>query len=57
MVNLMITREKLLNEYLDYRYNYLSIEVFSEHRGLTVSEGKMLIDLAKSCFENNHPEA
>jgi hypothetical protein len=57
MVNLMITREKLLNEYLDYRYNYLSVEVFAEHRGLTVTEGQMLIDLAKSCFENNHPEA
>lgn len=53
----MITREKLLNEYLDYRYNYLSVEVFAEHRGLTVTEAEILLALSKSCFTNNHPES
>jgi hypothetical protein len=53
----MITREQLSNDYLDWVNNYLTIEVFAEHRGLTKSEAKMLIDLAQSCFENNHPEA
>jgi hypothetical protein len=52
----MMTREKLLNEYLDYRNNYLSLEVFAEHRGLTVPEAEMLLALSKSCFTNNHPE-
>lgn len=54
---IMITREQLFEDYTDWVNNYLSIEVFAEHRGLTQSEAKMLIDLAKSCFENNHPEA
>lgn len=53
----MITREQLFKDYTDWVNNYLSIEVFAEHRGLTQSEAKMLIDLAKSCFENNHPGA
>ena len=53
----MVTREQLSNDYLDWVNNYLTIEVFAEHRGLTKSEAKMLIDLAQSCFENNHPEA
>ena len=53
----MLTREKLFSEFTDWVNNYLTIEKFSEHRGLTVAEGQMLIDLAQSCFENNHPEA
>jgi hypothetical protein len=53
----MITREKLEAEYLDYINHYLTVEKFAEHRGLEVAEAQMLIALAKSCFENNHPEA
>lgn len=53
----MITREQLYTEYLDYVNNYLSIELFAEHRGLTVAEAKMLISLAQSCRNNKHPEA
>ena len=53
----MVTREQLFKEYTDWVNNYLTIEVFAEHRGLTKSEAQMLIDLAQSCFENNHPEA
>jgi hypothetical protein len=52
----MLTREKLTAEYLDYVNNYLSIELFAEHRGLTVAEAKMLIALAQSCCKNKHPE-
>lgn len=53
----MITREQLSTDYLDWVNNYLSIELFAEHRGLTVLEAQAFILLAKSCFENNHPEA
>jgi hypothetical protein len=53
----MLTREKLSADYLDWVNNYLSVELFAEHRGLTVPEAQMLMALAKSCFENNHPEA
>ena len=53
----MLTREKLLNDYLDYVNNYLTIEKFAEHRGLYVHEAELLIKLAESCFTLNHPEA
>jgi len=52
----MITREQLFEDYLDWVNNYLTIEKFAEHRGLTVIEAGVLITLAKSCFEDNHPE-
>ena len=52
----MITREQLFKDYLDWVNNYLTIEKFAEHRGITVIEAGVLITLAKSCFEDNHPE-
>ena len=53
----MITRDQLSKDYLEYVNNYLTIGKFAEHRGLTVLEAQAFILLAKSCFENNHPEA
>ena len=53
----MLTREKLLTDYLDYVNNYLTIVKFAEHRGLYVHEAELLIKLAESCFTLNHPEA
>lgn len=53
----MITRENLLNEYLDFVNNYLTIEKFAEHRGLFIDEAELLIKLAQSCFDNLHPES
>ena len=53
----MLTREQLSKDYLDWVNNYLTIEKFAEHRGLRVSEAVILIKLAQSCFELNHPEA
>jgi hypothetical protein len=51
-----ITKEMLESEYMEWRNNYLSPALFSEHRGLTENEGKALIDLARSAFENLHPD-
>jgi hypothetical protein len=53
----MVTREQLLDDYMDYINNYLTIEKYAEHRGLTVLESKALILLAESCLRHNHPEA
>jgi hypothetical protein len=53
----MLTREKLKAEYLDYLNNYLSIDKFAEHRGLTYDEAEWLINVGRSCFTNKHPEA
>lgn len=53
----MITREKLTADYLDFVNNYLTVETFAEHRGLTPEEAKMLLAVSQSCFNNKHPEA
>lgn len=53
----MINRESLAALYLEWVNDYLTIEKFAEHHGLTYEEASLLIDVAQSCFENNHPES
>lgn len=53
----MITREKLIEEYEDWRNNYLSPALFAEHRGLTEEEGELLIELGRLIASHDHPEA
>ena len=53
----MINRDTLIDTYLDWRNNYLTVEKFAEHKGLHLAEAEMLIALAKSCFNNLHPES
>ena len=53
----MISREQLIDDYLDFVNNYLSVSLFAEHRGLTEGQAKSLLDLAKMVFNNPHPEA
>ena len=53
----MLTREQLIAEYLDYLNNYISVDKFAEHRGLTMQEGELLLNVARSCFTNKHHEA
>ena len=53
----MLTREKLKEEYLDFINNYISIDLFAEHRGLTYSEAEALLNACRSCFMSKHPEA
>lgn len=52
-----ITREQLAAEYLDYLDNYITVDLFAEHRGLTEDEGRKYLEVCKSAFENKHPEA
>jgi len=53
----MITHENLLAEYLDYINNYLTIDLFAEHRGLYISQAKVLLELAEQVYNTPHPEA
>lgn len=53
----MINRETLSKLYLLWVNDYLTIEKFAEHHGLTLTEAALLISVAKSCFENLHPES
>lgn len=50
-------RELLINAYLDILNNYLTIEKYAEHNGLTIEQAITLKALAKSVFESKHPEA
>lgn len=52
-----IMRDALINTYLDYVNNYLSISVYAEHNGLTNTQAKDLLDLARVIFQSTHPEA
>jgi len=49
----MKIREDLINEYLDFKNNYLSPSLFAEHRGMTEEQALDLIKLGKALF-NSH---
>ena len=49
--------ESLSEIYLDWVNNYLTIEKFAEHYGLYPKEAEILINLARDCLYEEHPEA
>lgn len=53
----MISREQLIDDYLDFVNNYLSVSLFAEHRGLTEGQTRLLLDVAKMVFNSPHPES
>lgn len=53
----MINRAALFDLYKTWVNDYLTLETFAEHHGLTEAEAEALLVVAQSCFENNHPEA
>lgn len=48
-----MNRQSLINTYLDYRNNYLTIDRFAEHNLLTIQQAQLLIDLSKQVFETD----
>ena len=50
-------RESLINMYLDWRNNYLTVERFAECNGLLVNEAQALINLGRVIFNHAHHEA
>ncbi|MGZ8887990.1 MAG: hypothetical protein ACXW1D_00360 [Halobacteriota archaeon] len=50
-------RQILINAYLDYLNNYLSIETYAEHNGLTSEQAYSLIVLARQVANSEHPDA
>ncbi|MNL88036.1 hypothetical protein D3C87_2175090 [compost metagenome] len=50
-------RDYLNDLYLDWVNNYLTVELFAEHNGLTADEGRRLLDLAREVFNHPHPDA
>ena len=47
----MITNKVLIEDYLDYFNNYLTIAKYAEHRGLTLEQAQDLILLGKNAHE------
>lgn len=52
-----MTREQLVNVYLDWYNNFLSIEGYASYYGLTIDEADRLINLARMVSNTPHPEA
>jgi hypothetical protein len=50
-------RTYLENLYLDWRNNYLSIDVFAEHNGITKEQAEALLKIAKDVSGTAHPDA
>lgn len=52
-----MNREQLINLYLVWVNDFLTIDGFADHFGLTNSEAEMLLSVARSAYQNPHPEA
>lgn len=50
-------REILINTYLDWINNYITIELYAEHNGLTKEQAGILIGVAREVFYSDHPES
>lgn len=50
-------RNQLVEMYLDYLNNFLTVERFAEYHGLSMVHGLTLVNLAREVFQSNHPEA
>ena len=50
-------RPVMIDYYLDWRNNYLTVDKFAEHNGLALDQAIDLIRAAKVIFNSPHPEA
>lgn len=50
-------RQTLIDAYLDYVNNYLTVSKYAEHNGLTFEQGKALLTLGAELYYTNHPES
>jgi hypothetical protein len=56
LVTKQSARDSLIEVYLDFRNNYLTIEKYAEHNGLHYNQAVTLLALAKDVFNSKHPE-
>lgn len=52
-----MTREQLINVYMDWVNNFLTVEFFAEYYGLTDKQAETLINLARDVYNAPHPDA
>lgn len=51
-----MTRKYLVNIYLNYIDNYLTIAEYAEHNGLTTDKAHKLLSIAEEVFNSDYPE-
>jgi hypothetical protein len=47
----MNIRQQISAAYLDYFNNYLTLEKYAEHKGITLDQAKALIELGRSIHQ------
>jgi hypothetical protein len=52
-----MTRDQLVSLYLVWINDFLTVGGFAGHFGLHDSEAEMLLAVARSAYENQHPDA
>lgn len=52
-----MTRQQLIDVYLDWRNNFLTVHHYAEYYGLHFEEASDLIALSRKVFNSEHPEA
>jgi hypothetical protein len=52
-----MSREQLTAVYLDWFNNFVSIDGYASHYGLTYDEALLLIEVARMVANTPHPEA
>lgn len=50
-------RNNLIDIYIDYWNNYLTVKRFAECNGLHIDEAEDLINLCRRVYRTKHPEA
>lgn len=50
------TRDYLREIYLDWKNNYVSVEKFAEHNGITPYQASVLIELSREVTNSDHPD-
>ena len=52
-----MSREQLAAVYLEWVNDYLTIGTYADHHGLRYEEAAALLQLARACYYQPHPEA
>ena len=49
-------RDILHKAYIDYLNDYLTIEIWADHNGMTIAQAKIFMELARHIAETDHPD-
>jgi len=49
-------RQILIDAFLDYKNNYLTVKAYRENNGLDYEEASAFINVARTVYYSNHPD-